>query len=301
MRDHVMTGDSSRQAEKHQEVLIVTGMSGAGRSTVGNALEDLGWYVVDNLPPQMLRPLVELAGKAGNNLPKVAAVVDVRGGKLFADLEETVEALREATPVRVLFLEATDAALVRRFEQVRRPHPLQGDGTLLDGIGAERQRMLGLRESSDIVVDTSDLNIHQLATTISETFSSADTPGLQLTVLSFGYKYGLPADADLVADMRFLPNPFWVPALRALSGLDAQVSDYVLAQEGASEFVDRYVLALAPVLAGYQRENKRHATIAIGCTGGKHRSVAIVQRLASLLREQPGVAVSIKHRDLGRE
>ena len=301
MRDHAMTGDGSRQAGQHQEVLIVTGMSGAGRSTVGNALEDLGWYVVDNLPPQMLRPLVELAGKAGNNLPKVAAVVDVRGGRLFADLEETVEALREATPVRVLFLEATDAALVRRFEQVRRPHPLQGDGTLLDGIGAERERMLGLRESSDIIVDTSDLNIHQLATKISETFSSADTPGLQLTVLSFGYKYGLPADADLVADMRFLPNPFWVPALRALSGLDAQVSEYVLAQEGASEFVERYVLALAPVLAGYQRENKRHATIAIGCTGGKHRSVAIVQRLAALLREQPGVAVSIKHRDLGRE
>ncbi|CAN5198470.1 RNase adapter RapZ [soil metagenome] len=301
MRDHAMTGDSYRQAEQHQEVLIVTGMSGAGRSTVGNALEDLGWYVVDNLPPQMLRPLVELAGKAGNNLPKVAAIVDVRGGKLFADLEETVEALREATAVRVLFLEATDAALVRRFEQVRRPHPLQGDGTLLDGIGAERQLMLGLRESSDIIVDTSDLNIHQLATKISDTFSSADTPGLQLTVLSFGYKYGLPTDADLVADMRFLPNPFWVPALRALSGLDAQVSDYVLSQEGAQEFIEQYVLALAPVLAGYQRENKRHATIAIGCTGGKHRSVAVVQRLAALLREQPGVAVSIKHRDLGRE
>ena len=296
-----MTGDSYHQPEQQQEVLIVTGMSGAGRSTVGNALEDLGWYVVDNLPPQMLRPLVELAGKAGNNLPKVAAVVDVRGGKLFADLEQTVEALREATPVRVLFLEATDAALVRRFEQVRRPHPLQGDGTLLDGIGAERQRMLGLRESSDLIVDTSDLNIHQLATKISETFSSADTPGLQLTVLSFGYKYGLPADADLVADMRFLPNPFWIPGLRALSGLDDPVSDYVLAQEGAVEFVDRYVRALEPVLAGYQRENKRHATIAIGCTGGKHRSVAIVQRLATLLREQPGVAVSIKHRDLGRE
>ncbi|QNE48428.1 RNase adapter RapZ [Glaciihabitans sp. INWT7] len=296
-----MTGDSYRQAEQHQEVLIVTGMSGAGRSTVGNALEDLGWYVVDNLPPQMLRPLVELAGKAGNNLPKVAAIVDVRGGKLFADLEETVEALREATPVRVLFLEATDAALVRRFEQVRRPHPLQGDGTLLDGIGAERQRMLGLRESSDIIVDTSDLNIHQLATKISDTFSSADTPGLQLTVLSFGYKYGLPTDADLVADMRFLPNPFWVPALRTLSGLDTQVSDYVLSREGAQQFIDQYVLALAPVLAGYQRENKRHATIAIGCTGGKHRSVAVVQRLAALLREQPGVAVSIKHRDLGRE
>ena len=284
-----------------QEVLIVTGMSGAGRSTVGNALEDLGWYVVDNLPPQMLRPLVDLAGKAGNNLPKVAAVVDVRGGRLFSDLEHTVESLRERTPVRTLFLEATDAVLVRRFEQVRRPHPLQGDGTLLDGIGAERQRMLAMRESSDLIVDTSDLNIHQLATKISETFASDETPGVQLTVLSFGYKYGLPSDADLVADMRFLPNPFWVPEMRGLSGLDAEVSRFVLAQEGAAEFVDAYVTALAPVLAGYQRENKRHATIAIGCTGGKHRSVAMAQKIAGMLRDQPGVAVSVKHRDLGRE
>jgi UPF0042 nucleotide-binding protein len=284
-----------------QEVLIITGMSGAGRSTVGNALEDLGWYVVDNLPPQMLRPLVELAGKAGNNLPKVAAVVDVRGGKLFSDLERIAEHLREGTPVRVLFLEATDEALVRRFEQVRRPHPLQGDGTLLDGIAEERTRMLAMRESSDIIIDTSGLNIHQLATTISETFSGEDTPGLQLTILSFGFKYGLPADADLVADMRFLPNPFWVPELRDLSGLDRAVSDYVLNQEGASEFLAGYATALAPVLAGYQRENKRHATIAIGCTGGKHRSVAVAQKLAGILQEQPGVAVSIKHRDLGRE
>jgi UPF0042 nucleotide-binding protein len=276
-------------------------MSGAGRSTVGNALEDLGWYVVDNLPPQMLRPLVELAGKAGNNLPKVAAVVDVRGGKLFSDLERIAEHLREGTPVRVLFLEATDEALVRRFEQVRRPHPLQGDGTLLDGIAEERTRMLAMRESSDIIIDTSGLNIHQLATTISETFSGEDTPGLQLTILSFGFKYGLPADADLVADMRFLPNPFWVPELRDLSGLDRAVSDFVLDQEGATEFLNGYASALAPVLAGYQRENKRHATIAIGCTGGKHRSVAVAQKLAGILQQQPGVAVSIKHRDLGRE
>jgi UPF0042 nucleotide-binding protein len=284
-----------------QEVLIITGMSGAGRSTVGNALEDLGWYVVDNLPPQMLRPLIELAGKAGNNLPKVAAVVDVRGGRLFSDLEGIAEHLREGAPVRVLFLEATDEALVRRFEQVRRPHPLQGDGTLLDGIAEERTRMLAMRESSDIIIDTSGLNIHQLATTISETFSGEDTPGLQLTILSFGFKYGLPADADLVADMRFLPNPFWVPELRDLSGLDRVVSDYVLNQEGACEFLNGYATALTPVLAGYQRENKRHATIAIGCTGGKHRSVAVAQKLAGILREQPGVAVSIKHRDLGRE
>ncbi|MCU1544931.1 MAG: RNase adapter RapZ [Homoserinimonas sp.] len=284
-----------------QEVLIVTGMSGAGRSTVGNALEDLGWYVVDNLPPQMLRPLVELAGKAGSNLPKIAAIVDVRGGKLFADLHQIIETLRAGTSVRVIFLEATDTALVRRFEQVRRPHPLQGDGTLLDGITAERSRMLELRESSDIIIDTSDLNIHQLATTIAETFASEDTAGVQVTMLSFGFKYGLPADADLVADMRFLPNPFWNPDLRPFNGRDGVVSEYVMAQLGAEDFVDSYVKALAPVIAGYQRENKRHATIAIGCTGGKHRSVAVAEEMARRLRNLPGVAVNVKHRDLGRE
>ncbi len=291
-----MTDDSDQQ-----EVLIVTGMSGAGRSTVGNALEDLGWYVVDNLPPQMLRPLVKLAERAGTNLPRIAAVVDVRGGKLFADLQDIVTSLRHGTKVRVLFLEATDDALVRRFEQVRRPHPLQGDGTLLDGIAAERERMLELRGVSDIIIDTSDFNPHQLATAISDTFAREDTPGVQLTVLSFGFKYGLPADADLVADTRFLPNPFWLPELRSLTGQDQQVRDFVLTQEGAAEFIDNYVKALEPVLAGYQRENKRHVTIAIGCTGGKHRSVAVAERLSSLLRAQSGVAVSVRHRDLGRE
>jgi UPF0042 nucleotide-binding protein len=290
-----------RPADSGQEVLIVTGMSGAGRSTVGNALEDLGWYVVDNLPPQMLRPLVELAERAGNTLPRIAAVVDVRGGRLFSDLQQAVETLREGAAVRVLFLDATDSALVRRFEQVRRPHPLQGDGTLLDGIAAERQLMLPMRETSDLIIDTSDLNIHQLATTITDSFAEKDTPGVQLTVMSFGFKYGLPTDADSVADMRFLPNPFWIPELKPFTGLDREVSDFVFAQEGAEEFVDSYARALAPVLAGYQRENKRHATIAIGCTGGKHRSVAVAERLASLLREQPGVAVNVKHRDLGRE
>ncbi|MET4581326.1 UPF0042 nucleotide-binding protein [Conyzicola nivalis] len=284
-----------------QELLIVTGMSGAGRSTVGNALEDLGWYVVDNLPPQMLRPLVELAQHAGNALPRIAAVVDVRGGKLFADVKDAVETMRANANVRVLFLEATDAVLVRRFEQVRRPHPLQDDGTLLDGITAERELMQDLRSSSDMIVDTSELNIHQLATNIQERFAEAEAPGAQVTILSFGFKYGLPADADLVADARFLPNPFWNPELRPHTGLDAEVSDYVLGQEGAREFIDGYAAALAPVLAGYQRENKRHATIAVGCTGGKHRSVAVAEELATLLRGLPGVAVSVKHRDLGRE
>ena len=291
-----MTEDSERQ-----ELLVVTGMSGAGRSTVGNALEDLGWYVVDNLPPQMLRPLVDLSERASGSLPKIAAIVDIRGGKLFTDVQEALQELRTSARVRILFLDATDAALVRRFEQVRRPHPLQGDGTLLDGITKERQRLEGLRETSDIVVDTSELNIHQLATSISEKFAEAEAPGVRVTIVTFGFKYGLPADADLVADMRFLPNPFWIPELKALTGLDPEVSAYVLGAEGAEEFVAAYAKALSPVLAGYQRENKRHATIAIGCTGGKHRSVAVGEKLASLLRAEPGVVVSVKHRDLGRE
>ena len=285
----------------HQEMLIVTGMSGAGRSTVANALEDLGWYVVDNLPPQMLRPLVELAQRAGDSLPRIAAVVDVRGGRLFSDVQEAIESLRDSIVMRVLFLDATDAALVRRFEQVRRPHPLQGDGTPLDGIAAERARMAEIRSTSDLIVDTSELNIHQLATTIAEKFSAADAAGLRITVESFGYKYGLPADADLVADCRFLPNPFWIPELKSLNGQDPAVRDYVLAQEGAAQFVTDYSKAMEPVFAGFQRENKRHATIAVGCTGGKHRSVAIAEGLAALLRALPGVVVSVKHRDLGRE
>lgn len=291
-----MTTDSATQ-----EVLIVTGMSGAGRSTVGNALEDLGWYVVDNLPPRMLRPLVDVASRAGETLPKIAVVTDVRGGSLFSELGEAIDELRANLDVRVIFLEATDDVLVRRFEQVRRPHPLQGDGTLLDGIALERQRMLHLREQSDIIIDTSNINIHQLATQITETFSDDSHRGLQVTVLSFGFKYGLPTDADIVADMRFLPNPFWTPELRALTGLDESVSEFVLAQEGAVDFFENFVKSLKPVLAGYQRENKRHATIAFGCTGGKHRSVAMAARLANVLSREPGVSVSVKHRDLGRE
>ncbi|MFC5501635.1 RNase adapter RapZ [Lysinimonas soli] len=284
-----------------REMLVVTGMSGAGRSTVGNALEDLGWYVVDNLPPQMLRPMVELSEHSGDAIPKVAAIVDVRGGKLFADVQEALESLRHNGSVRVLFLDATDAALVRRFEQVRRPHPLQGDGTLLDGITEERARMGELRSQSDLVLDTSDLNIHQLATAIGEQFSDDAGNATRVTVLSFGFKYGLPSDADLVADARFLPNPFWIPELRPQTGLDEEVREFVLEQKGALEFIDAYAAALAPVLDGYRRENKRHATIAVGCTGGKHRSVAVVEELARRLRELPGVTVNVRHRDLGRE
>ncbi len=284
-----------------QRVLIVTGMSGAGRSTVGNALEDMGWYVVDNLPPQMLRPLIDLAGRAEDSLPKIAAVVDVRGASFFAHLQETLQSVRAGVDLRILFLDATDATLVRRFEAVRRPHPLQGDGTILDGIEAERTRMNEMRENSDIVLDTSDFNIHQLSTAVNELFADATTSGIRVTIQSFGFKYGTPTDADMIADARFLPNPFWEPELRALTGLDAPVSDYVLTQPGAQDFIDRYAVALEPVLAGYLRENKRRALIAVGCTGGKHRSVAMVEALAKRLASVPNVTVNVKHRDFGRE
>ena len=277
-------------------------MSGAGRSTVGNALEDLGWYVVDNLPPQMLGPVADLFTQAKTPLPRLAVVIDVRGGEFFADLAQSLANIRDRDlNLRVLFLEATDAALVKRFESVRRPHPLQGNGTILDGIGAERNQLLSLRESADVIIDTSELNIHQLSNKISDGFSITSAQRLQLTVMSFGFKYGLPSDADLVADARFLPNPFWQEALRPFTGEDSAVSDYVLGQEGADEFVVNYIAALKPVLAGYLRENKRYATIAVGCTGGKHRSVAISRRIAAELEKLPDVAVSIKHRDLGKE
>ncbi|WP_229663025.1 RNase adapter RapZ [Microbacterium album] len=276
-------------------------MSGAGRSTAANALEDLDWYVVDNLPPQMLRPLLDLAGRLGGQLPRIAAVVDVRGRDLFSELPAETQAIRDRSNLRVVFLDASDDVLVRRFEAVRRPHPLQGQGTLIDGIRRERDVLATLRESADVIIDTSRFNVHQLANRIADLFADAETPAHTVTLQSFGFKYGVPPDADLVADMRFLPNPFWDDDLRALTGEEQRVVDYVLSQEGAAEFLDAYAAALRPVFAGYQRENKRHSTVAVGCTGGKHRSVAMVNALAERLRDLPGVAVRVRHRDLGRE
>ena len=283
-----------------REVLIITGMSGAGRSTVANALEDLGYYVVDNLPPVMLRQLVDLVPTASEQLQRLAIVVDVRGGVLFDDAMRLIETLRTEMPITVVYLEAADATLVRRFEQVRRPHPLQGDGTILDGIRTERARLSGIRDVADVLLDTSDINVHELTNRVRDRFSRDREDQVRLTVLSFGFKYGTPPDADLIADMRFLPNPFWQPELKAHTGLDEAVRDYVLAQEGAAEFADAYLTALRPVLAGYARENKRYAVLGIGCTGGKHRSVAMSEHLAARLAES-GVSVTVQHRDLGRE
>jgi len=289
------------ESSKKPELLVVTGMSGAGRSTVGNALEDQGWYVVDNLPPQMLGPISDLFSLSKANLPKIAVIIDVRGGEFFSDLLNHIQALRSRDiNVRLLFLEANDSALVKRFESVRRPHPLQGDGTVLDGIVAERKALLTLREQADLVFDSSDLNVHQLSMQVAEAFSS-DSQKLKINVLSFGFKYGIPTDADLVVDARFIPNPHWKEELRAKTGNDTEVSDYVLAQPGVAEFVSNYVAALRPVINGYRNENKRFATLAIGCTGGKHRSVALANRISELLADEIDVRVSVKHRDLGRE
>jgi UPF0042 nucleotide-binding protein len=258
--------------------------------------------VVDNLPPQMLGPIADLFTITKTPVPRLAVIIDVRGGEFFSELEENLALLGgKAVNVRVLYLEANDSTLVKRFEQVRRPHPLQGDGTILDGIAEERKRLLALRESADVVMDTSDLNVHQLSTKTAEHFSVDSSVKLQLTVMSFGYKYGIPADADNVADARFIPNPFWNEELRPFTGLDTQVSEYVLAQTGAKEFINSYSKALQPVLDGYLRENKHYATIAIGCTGGKHRSVAVSTKLAELLSKNNEYTVTVRHRDLGKE
>jgi len=283
------------------ELLIITGMSGAGRSTTADVLEDLGWYVVDNLPPQMLAPLALLASKAAGSLPRLAVVVDVRGRSFFTDLRDALSNLRDrGIRLRILFLEASDEALVRRFESVRRPHPLQGNGRILDGIERERELVGDLRGTADVVVDTSDLNVHQLSAKVIETFSDENRSRLRVTVMSFGFKYGIPVDADHVVDVRFLPNPYWVPDLRPLNGKDERVSSYVLAQPGAVEFAERYVRALEPVMEGYGRENRSYATIALGCTGGKHRSVTLVEDIVTRLRAI-GVNAHAVHRDLGRE
>jgi RNase adapter protein RapZ len=283
------------------ELVIISGMSGAGRSTAAKCLEDLGWFVVDNLPPSLIPTMVDLGARSQGSVARIGAVVDVRGRSFFDDLLASLEDLeRRGVRLRVVFLEASDEALVRRFESVRRPHPLQGDGRIVDGIARERELLRDLRGEADLVIDTSSLNVHELRAKMDAQFSDEEEPELRATVMSFGFKYGLPVDADLVVDCRFLPNPHWVPELRAKTGTDDDVARYVFDQPGAKEFLDRYAELLRIVTEGYRREGKRYMTLAVGCTGGKHRSVAMSERLAKRLTAD-GVETVLVHRDMGRE
>ena len=285
------------------EVLILTGMSGAGRSTVAHALEDLGWYVVDNLPPTLLADLIKQGIKS--EIQSLAIVVDVRGGKFFDELASSLDQLKKSgANFRVAFLDASDQALVQRFESTRRPHPLQGKGRIVDGIAAEREKLQDLLAQSDVVIDTSNLNVHQLEKRTAEIFAQGLVQSVRVNVLSFGYKYGIPVDADLVLDCRFIPNPHWIPELRPLTGLDDAVKSNVLSNPGVSEFVDSYVSVIEQMLPGYLREGKKYVTVAIGCTGGRHRSVSVAREIAMKLDgERIGFAVSAhaSHRDVGRE
>ena len=287
-----------------REIVVITGMSGAGRSTVAHAMEDHGWYVIDNLPPSLLIPLFDLTQSSDDS---IAVVIDVRGRQFFDDLNQTLAELAERGISRkIIFVDAADDVLVRRFESSRRPHPLQGSDRIVDGIEKERERLRELRSGADLVVDSSQLNVHQLEKKIAELFSVDPSASLKVNVLSFGYKFGLPVDADLVMDCRFIPNPHWNPELRAMNGLDKQVSEAVLNAESVGEFLEKYLSLFNSLGQGYLKEGKKYITLAIGCTGGKHRSVAVAEELArringSAIDAEHSVSAHAIHRDLGRE
>ena len=282
------------------QLVVVTGMTGAGRSTAAKELEDLGYFVVDNLPPELVIDVVAMVDERSGVEQPVAVVVDVRAGSFFESLQEQLARGVPSRRTTLLYLDAEDDILVRRQEAARRPHPLQGNGRLLDGIVSERYVMAEMRGDADLVVDTTRLNVHQLKEKVASAFGTPESVGLRITVLSFGFKYGVPVDADLLADMRFLPNPFWVPELRHRTGQDADVAAYVKDRDDAQEFLERYVPVIETVGAGYLREGKRFMTVAIGCTGGKHRSVAMSEEIARRLRSS-GLEAETAHRDLGRE
>ena len=297
-----MSDVATEQSSTRPMVLIITGMSGAGRSTASDTLEDLGWYVIDNLPPALIAPVSELASAPGSSVTRLCLVTDVRGREFFADLEGAIRDLRgSGADVRIIFLEADDEVLVRRFEETRRRHPADTGGGLLSGIANERRLLSTLREQADLIVDTSEDTVHELRDQIIELLSGPTDVELQVTVLSFGFKRGTPREADLLFDVRFLPNPHWVDELRPLDGRDAPVRDYVFGQPMAGPFLERLEELLDVTLPGYVAERKRYLTIAIGCTGGKHRSVAIAEHVAAHLADRSDVAVRAVHRDLGEE
>ncbi len=282
------------------QLVVVTGMTGAGRSTAAKELEDLGYFVVDNLPPDLVTEVVRLVDEQKGRAQPIAVVVDVRGGTDFTSLREQIAQHLPSRRTSLLYLEADDDILVRRQEAARRPHPLQGTGRLLDGIHREREVMTQLRGDAEVVVDTTRLNVHQLKDKVAAAYGTPGAVALKVTVVSFGFKYGVPVDADLLADMRFLPNPFWVPELKELTGQDPAVASYVKDRTDAQTFLERYLPVIETVGQGYLREGKRFMTVAIGCTGGKHRSVAMSEELARRIRAI-GYEAEATHRDLGRE
>jgi RNase adapter protein RapZ len=283
-------------------ILVITGMSGAGRSTASNVIEDLGWFVIDNLPPTLIERVTELAFAPGSSVTKLAVVADMRGREFFGALVDTIRDLRRSeADVRVLFLEADEDALVRRFEETRRRHPAAESAGVMAGIRLEREQLAELRGLADLIVDTTDLNVHELRDRVLTAVDDPGTARLRVSVVSFGFKHGTPRDADLLFDVRFLPNPHWVEELRPYSGRDQPVKDYVFGQPSTEPFVAALQHLLDVAVPGYVTEGKRYLTIAIGCTGGKHRSVAISDRIGAYLADTFELPVAIDHRDLGAE
>ncbi len=293
--------ETSAEGSAASEILIITGRSGAGRSHAANALEDLDWYVVDNIPPTLLHALAGMMTTQGEGVHRLAVVVDVRGREFFSSLEGALDDLRDHDiPYRIVYLEADDDELVRRFEANRRPHPLQGAGTLAEGLLAESELLEPLRARADEIIDTTGMSVHDLARHMRNTIAGAEDAPVQVSVMSFGFKHGLPLDADQVLDVRFIQNPYWVDELRRLTGRDQPVAAYVMSQEGVEQFADDYADLLLRTLPGYARELKPYVTVAVGCTGGRHRSVAVAERIATHMREA-GAQVHVVHRDMGRK
>jgi RNase adapter protein RapZ len=284
------------------QVVILTGVSGSGKSTALRALEDAGFYCVDNLPVVILDKLMELSGHTAGEVSRIALVVDAREGRFLADAPRVIHELRQkGADVEVIFLDAADDALVRRYSETRRRHPLSGDGgTVMDGVAAERRAMADLKAIADEVIDTTTLNVHELKRLVTRRFGGGEGAKLGVTVVSFGYRFGIPTHADLVLDVRFLPNPFFVQELKPFPGTDPRVAEYVLGQADAKAFLERLVDLCGFLLPRYRSEGKSYLTIAIGCTGGKHRSVAMAAALAERL-EGAGQPVRLWHRDVEKE
>jgi RNase adapter protein RapZ len=282
------------------EIMIVTGMSGAGKTAAMKALEDLGYYAIDNLPASLLTNIVDLAPARGKKFQRVAVAMDVRGGTDFADLFSALEGL-ESIPFTIVFLDASNEELLKRFSETRRLHPLDSAGLrVTDTIAQERRLLQPIRERADVVIDTSNINIHELRDIIKGVVPNlADLRTTRITFISFGYKYGHPLDADIVFDVRFLPNPYWVEGMRELDGHDPSVREYVMSQPETRQFIEKFTGLLELILPSYQRERRPYLTIAIGCTGGRHRSVVIAEDLAAHFKDA-GFQISVIHRDLNK-